>query len=86
MCVYICIYTHTLNKVLPNCLTLVCVRRGLRPVCGRGDQQLGGPARAPGPEELSQWPPLDGGLEPPAGLPVVPQLPELVQGAAAESR
>lgn len=63
-----------------------CVsRRGLPPVCGRGDQQHRGHPLPAGPEELSQWPPLDGGLESSAGLPAVPQLPELVKGAAAES-
>lgn len=63
----------------------VRVHRGLHSVCGSGEEQQFGHQLAAGPEELSQWRSMDRRLESPTGLPAVPQLPELVKGAPAES-
>lgn len=62
---YVCVYAH------------VCVHRGLHSVCSSGEEQQFGHQLPAGPEELSQRHSLDRRLEPPAGLPAVPQLPEL---------
>ncbi len=59
--------------------------RRLYPVCGRGEKQQFGHKVPAGPPELPQWGSVDGRMESPARLPAVPQLPELVQGAAAQS-
>lgn len=60
-------------------------RRRLHPVGGRGEEQQPGRALAAGHQELSQRGTVDGRLESPSGLPAVQELPELVQGAAAQS-
>lgn len=56
----------------------VRVHRGLYSVCSSGEQQQFGHQLPAGPEELSQRHSLDRRLESAAGLPAVPQLPELV--------
>lgn len=67
-----------------NCLWTSC--RRLHSVCGCGEKQQFGHTVPAGPQELSQWGPMDSWMESTTRLPAVPQLPELVQGAAAESR
>lgn len=56
----------------------VCVHRGLYSVCSSGEEQQFGHQLPAGPEELSQRHSLDRRLESTAGLPAIPQLPELV--------
>lgn len=75
--VWVCVCTHAHAHV--------CVHRGLYSVCSSGEEQQFGYQLPAGPEELSQRHSLDRRLESTAGLPAVPQLPELVKGAPAES-
>lgn len=67
-----------------NCLWMSC--RRLHSVCGCGEKQQFGHTVPAGPQELSQWGSMDHWMESTTWLPAVPQLPELVQGSAAESR
>lgn len=67
------------DRLLASC-------RRLHSVCGCGEKQHFGHPLPAGPQELPQWSSMDRRMESPTRLPAVPQLPELVKGAAAASR
>lgn len=72
-------FQHVPSAPRSECVcALVCVHRGLYSVCSSGEEQQFGHRLPAGPEELSQRHSLDRRLESTAGVPAVPQLPELV--------